>query len=278
MVLPLLLCLLAAARAQEPPPPEPPPALTTPWEQPFDLVLEEAKTQYFAGNAEAAEHLLNVLRDRAESGAEAVPAEVAAEAYIYLGELQYKAGRTREALATFEALLRRNPDQPINPYHHPREVVLAYQNVQYRLVQEREAAAAQLPAPVQPLPAWGYLPFGTPQLAQGQPGRGLAYGALQGAFGVTSLAMYTRLRHLNRELRSADFASPEERERIWARYQRERYLIQFPATAGFYLTWGVSVFDADRSWARRHGKPGGPVQVGVGVDGAGASVVVGRVF
>jgi hypothetical protein len=112
------------------------------------------------------------------------------------------------------------------------------------------------------------LPLGVPQFAQRRPAAGLVYGSLQAGFGIVSIAMHARLNRGN-VAAGPDHPFGWTSEEVRSEVSLERYLYQWPATAGFYITWGVSALDAAR-WHKRHP----PASVGLGRSEGGAPLLV----
>jgi hypothetical protein len=213
------------------------------YQQPFAEVLQVALEGYSRGDHAEAKRLLESLRQRVALDA-AVDPELAAEALIYLGEIRYGEGDYEAASAAFREVLARNPEQPVNPYRHPPEVVGLYELVRQSVLRDREAAALRA---VKPYPLWGYAPFGLPQFATDRPRRAAVYGVLQAGFGLASLASYAHLRYTN----NPDRVDPDDAAAHVQGLQRERFFVQWPVTLGFYATWALSVADGRRTHARQ---------------------------
>jgi hypothetical protein len=241
----LLLACLAATAASPGASPAPSEPVGTA-DSSFDTVLREAKQRYFQGEPQAARELLQGLQLRLYAGEEA-PWGTVVEALTYLGEIYYVQGNQQQAEIAFRYLLERDPETPISPFHHTIEVVNLFELVRTTVLSEREDATTRLP-PV-PAPLSTYLPLGIPQLAQGRTGSGLLYSGLQTALGVTSLAMYVHINGFNGpQQRGRPRLSDAERIR---QVDTLRYGVQWPATFGFYMLWGISTIDAAR-WHQRH--------------------------
>jgi hypothetical protein len=228
--------------------------------RPFAEVLEEAKGAYFSGDQEAARRVLEALRMRIRGGEE-VAWGLQVDALTYLGEIYYLRGDRDLARDAFRAILERDVDTPISPYHHSYDVVTLFDLVRSEVLKERVIPPVPVaPPPPKAAPWWIVLPLGAPQFGQRRPAAGLVYGGLQAGLGAASIALFIRLDEQER-----DDVPAEDRLRL-------RNQLQVPLTAGAYLSYGISVADAAR-WHRRH-----PASVGVGAspDGAPQVVVGGR--
>ncbi len=248
----LLFWSLLAARAAEPAPiaPETPAEAAPPLHpltSPFEQVLAAAKHEYFAGRPNQALPLFETLQRRIEAG-EQIPPEIAADALVYLGDVHLSQGRIEAAKLAFRQALAVAPEYLVNPYHHPVEVGYYFDRAREEVEAERAASAAPPPPPRPPIPLWGYLPFGVPQVAQGQPGRGLLYGGLQLGLGVTSLAVMVDLQDENGTWWAPREWREEEYEAGWRRIQTRRWAVQLPAFFGFYAVWAISVADGRETW------------------------------
>jgi hypothetical protein len=267
----LLACLAAnaASPGASPAPPEPVGAA----DSSFDTVLREAKQRYFQGEPEAARELLQGLQLRLYAGEEA-PWDTVVEALTYLGEIHYVQGNQQQAEIAFRYLLERDPEAPISPFHHTIEVVNLFELVRTTVLSERETEPVE--RPMVPAPFSTYLPLGIPQLAQGRTGGGLLYGGLQAALGVTSLVAYVNVRGSNSQQRQRPRDEPDELAR---QVDQLRYGVQWPATFGFYMLWGISTIDAAR-WHQRHLGRQRPVTLGVSPAGplGGSSLVLSGEF
>lgn len=243
------LCWSLLARAESPPASSPvaSPALSAavvdPWTTPFSDVLEHAKKVYFGGDHAEAMRVLQVLQQRAALGERVSPDDVA-EAGIYLGEIRYNLADYDGAAAAFRGVLDRDPQRSINPYLHPTEVVGLFELVRQSVQRERERAVVPSKTP---FPTWGYAPFGVGQLVVGRPRRAATFGAVQLGLGLVSIASYASLKYMN----DADRVAPEELDAHVRKVQNLRYFLQWPATIGFYATWGISVADARARYQKR---------------------------
>jgi tetratricopeptide (TPR) repeat protein len=227
-------------------------------ESSFDTVLREAKEHYFQGEPQAARELLQGLQLRLYAGEEA-PWATVVEALTYLGEIYYVQGNQQQAEIAFRYLLERDPQTPISPFHHTIEVVNLFELVRTTVLAEQE----DLPPVLAPVST--YLPLGIPQLAQGRTGAGLLYGGLQTALVVTSIVTFVQVDGLNGpEPRLRPRLPQQEREQ---RVAELRYGVQWPATFGFYMLWGISTIDAAR-WHQRHLGRQKPVSLGLSLQGS----------
>lgn len=221
----------------------------------YGEVLASAKRRYFSGKHLDALDLLQSLEIRLLQG-EAPGADLRAETLVFLGEVLYVLDRREEALRTFRTLLRADIEFPISPYHHPIEVVRAFETVREEVrVEEEEANAPEPPPPYEPppLPLQGYLPLGIPQFSEGRVGRGLVFGSLQVGFGIASLAVYSRI--------DANNVAPDMHPQGWTenqvlnQVQNQRYMVQWPLSIAFYGSWLWSHADARRTWKAAHAAP-----------------------
>lgn len=260
----VMLWLLSAAYAEPEIPPAPPDSATVvsatePADASFGAVVEAAKQKYFQGESSEARELLQGLLLRLYGGEEAEWSAVV-EALTYLGEIYYVQGEQDQAQMAFRFLLERDPNTPISPYHHAIEVVNLFELVRRNVVAARVVPPEPAPVTVtrrSPAPLWTFVPFGVPQLMQRRTALGVFYGSLQLGFGAASIALIPHLEQANRDGLGHPFGW--DATEVEGRVQRERYLLQWPATFAFYATWGISVVDAAR-WHQRH-----PKVVGVGL-------------
>lgn len=243
MSFPVLLVLLALARAEVP---EADPASEEVAQVDVATALQEARQLYFQGEHQQALAAFQRILERLQGGEVAAP-EVEAQVAMYLGEVQYQLGDRTAAWRTFEWLLRRQPDLEMSPLRHPREVIGWFDLVRQRVRQELDRPPDPVPPPP-PLPVWGYLPLGIPQLAQGQTSRGMVYGGLQLGLAGLSIGTWFRLARIN----GPNHPPGLDDDEVAALVQRERFLIQWPATVGAYAFYAVSVLDGRRTWFRRH--------------------------
>lgn len=259
MLFGLLFAALTLAQAEEPPVAADVPT-ADPFAQPFADVLAEAREQYLGGYPDEARRLLLILQQRLLDG-ETPAKEDADEALIYLGEIAYNLGDYQGATTAFRQVLARDPNASINPYAHPDNVVGFFDGVRQTVARELEALVVPPPTtPRNPWTVWSVVPFGAPQFAAGKPARGLLYAGLQTTFAVTSLAMYGHLRNINGSVKNPRPFDPEDLATNRADIQRDRLAVQWPATAGFYLTWAVSVADG-------RSQPTMPVAAPIGTHG-----------
>lgn len=205
------------------------------------VAIESAKASYLVGDVELARAALEALVSRAARGG--VPWEVEAEAWVYLGEIQYLARDVEGAVASFRMVLERSPDHPISPYEHPFDVVGAFETTRRSVLEEREAAARQRV----PMPWWSYTPLGVPQFMSGKPARGAVYLTLQVGLGAASIAATLEL---DRNRRGFDTMTVDEQIAARDRDQLLRSAWSAPTAAAFYATWAASVIDAGVSWRR----------------------------
>ncbi len=255
----ILMSLGGQALAQEPGILESP----LPQEQPsesetgdlYGEVLANAKRRYFSGNHLDALDLLQSLEIRLLQG-EFPGADLKSETLVFLGEVLFVLDRKEEALRSFTTLLQTDPEFPISPYHHPIEVVRAFESTRAEVQHQRAEALApssDTPYVAPPLPLRGYMPLGIPQFAEGRVGAGLWFGSLQMGLGIASLAMYAQL--------DANNVGPDVHPQGWTeeevmnKVQNQRYMIQWPLGIAFYGTWLWSHSDARRSWKATHRGP-----------------------
>jgi hypothetical protein len=261
-LLSLTLLFAGSARADDPatPPPEPPVAgealgepvapaadgssaespLPGPVASASDR-LERAKSSYFAGNHDDA---LVALRDLAAELEPAGEDDVRAEVLAWLGEIQFVVGDRAASWETYEALVRRWPDYTLSAFHHPAEVVEWFDLVR-RQVRPAVAPVALAPPP---LPAWGYAPLGIPQLRAGRAGRGVAFATVQIASAGASVGLYAWLAKVNGPNHPPSWPQDDVSRRV----NQLRWGAQFPATAVFWATYALSVWDARAAWRREH--------------------------
>ena len=221
----------------------------------YGEVLASAKRRYFSGEHLDALDLLQSLEIRLLQG-EAPGDDLRAETLVFLGEVLYVLDRTQEAVRTFHTLLRTDLEFPISPYHHPIEVVRAFERTREEIRVEQSQPPTPEPTPPYeppPLPLRGYLPLGIPQFSEGRVGRGLVFGSLQVGFGIASLAVYAGL--------DANNVGPDVHPQGWSenqvlnQVQNQRYMVQWPLSIAFYGTWLWSHAEARRSWKAAHPTP-----------------------
>lgn len=233
----MLPAVLAVALAQSPP--------AGPGE-PFHDALSTAKEALYEGDHEGARELLRTLAARLDGG-EDPGRSLAAEALVFLGDLELLLGEKERARAVFRVVLLEEPDHVISPYDHGEDVralfALVREDVRRELAARAPVDVPEVPAlpPPPPFPATGYLPFGAPQAAQGRSGPALGFGVGQVATATGSLVAYALI---NRSNHRPDDARSIPRGRV----QALRYGVQFPLTFAFYGLWGASVLDARRHW------------------------------
>lgn len=243
----------------------------------FAVVLERGKRLYFDGKAVEAHDALRGLQVRLLLG-ERVDKELAAEAMIWLGEIQFRLGRSDDARDAFRWLLRLDPGWPISPYAHPMEVIGEFELVRREVQEELDGRDPTLPVvTIPPTPPWVWAPLGIPQFAQRRVGAGVAWGGLQLGLGAASIGMIAHLRFINDGPTRGD-ASPHplgwDSKQVEREVQKRRYLIQWPLTFAFYGAWLGSSVDARRHWKRSHAP-----HVGVGaLPGGSQGFVVQQTF
>ena len=230
--------MLNASMAQEPAD-APESTQAQPYQLSFSQALAAAKLRYFQGDIPGATEELEGLRLRVAAGEEA-PLTLLGEVLIYLGEIYYLDGKSDVAESIFRELLSLDPQFPISPYEHPMEVVGIFEMLRRGYLR---------PAPDQPtgskrVPAWGYAPFGVSQFRQNRRKSGALYAGAQAVLGITSVVSYVHLRQVN------ELGPPPSwtEEQVQRRVRTQRYLIQWPATFGFYALWGASVVEGRRTW------------------------------
>lgn len=233
----------------------PPPSVQEEAPPPADAgaALEGAKATYFEGRHSEAVALLRDLQGRIDKG-EIDDPEIVAEVLIYLGEIQYVLGDERSARAAFRLLLERDPDYPtISPYRHPNDVVGVFELVRQSVLEDRAALLAD-PGTRRtrtPMPAWGYAPLGIPQFVSRRPARGAMYATLQVGLGAASIGTWIAIA---REVPPKGSAYTEDQK---ARLTALTYGLQWPLTAGAWLSWAISSIDAGIAWKREHPRPTG---------------------
>ena len=222
---------------------------SVPTQRPFHLALADAKTLYFQGHAEQALATFQSLRLRLSAG-EAVDWETEAECMVFLGEVQHQLGDDEGARDTFRTILEHDLEHPISPYQHGMEVVGLFETVRRALQQER-AAEWIPPTPTRnPMPFWGYLPFGAPQFGNKHLASGVVVASLQAAFGGISIGMHVHLNGLN----GTDHPEKWTDEEVPTNINGLRYGVQWPATFAFYATWIGSSAAAALQWRAKNKK------------------------
>jgi hypothetical protein len=218
----------------------------------FSVSLEAAKALYFAGDLEKSVLAFRALQLQIAQSPEAMPWEEAVDALTYLGEILVKTGDDDGARRAFRAILERDVETRISPYHHPVEVVFVFNRVKEQVEAERLAEISE-PVPVPRAPVSTYLPLGIPQLARGRLGAGLAFGGGQLVVGGAALGVYSHLWRLNGpDPNNPDVELPEQ---IEDRIRLRRYAVQWPTTFAFYGLWAGSVIEARGHWKRTHASP-----------------------
>jgi hypothetical protein len=183
-----------------------------------------------------------MLRLRVAAG-ERPPKVQHAETLVYLGEIYYLEGRSDLAEQLFKEILAIDREYPISPYEHPMEVVGMFEML--RRDTARPAAPTPPPIPkLKRLPAWGYAPFGLPQFRQGKKAQGTIFAAAQAILAVTSVASYAHLQQINGQNGAVTWSEDVTKRRV----TNERYLVQWPATIGFYACWGASIIQGGDQW------------------------------
>lgn len=240
---------ISFAQAPDDPPPivlQPVPAPLRSEEDGFALQLAKAKVSYFSGDVFEAARAFQDLWDRMREGEDPGP-EDRREALTYLAEIRYRQNALEVAEAVLRWLLDRDPEATMSPFHHPMEVVKFFETVRDKvaLEQQQKLLTPQLPPPS----VWSFMPLGIPQAHQGRTGAAVAYGGLQVALAATSIGLWVHLKRLDQ---------PDNVPAGWSRAKLERqialrtYGVNWPVSALFYATWGLSARDA-----LRHRRPNG---------------------
>jgi hypothetical protein len=264
LILAAWLALGAAAQGPEPGP-EPADAPATP--DPVELYrveLEQAKALWFQGEGDLAHERLERLFARAVAG-EAVPLALSGECAIYLGEIEMDRGLKSKADTAFTWLLQQDPNFPISPYHHPIDVVGQFEVVR-KQVRDALPPVVRLPPPR--YPAWGYAPFGVPQLRQGKRVRGAIYLGAQATLAVASVGLWVDMAIANPP--PGDWTGNPYgwgEDGATDRLLDRKFRLQWPATFGFYGLWVISVLDGQSTFRAAHAGDAGvarmPLPVGV---------------
>lgn len=243
----ILAACLAVGAGAEPPPPVPAPGASTAQES-FRAALEEAKGLWFRGETDLALAQFQRLYLRAVAG-EAIPLELSGECAIYLGEIEIEQGRYEGAEAVWRWLLLRDPGYPISPYHHPIEVIGQFEMLRKQVV---DAIPPRLPAEKVRYPAWGYAPFGIPQLRQGRGVRGGLYLGGQAVLAAVSVGAWIDLALANpsRGPFPADHPYGWTQATATQRLLERKYALNWPTTFGFYGLWVVSILDGQATFRR----------------------------
>lgn len=287
-----VLLVIVAAQAREPAPadgippeptteagsePAPAPVAPTPTPDPsptagtFRERLEGAKKLYFQGHREDALDLLAALEVAYLVDADVAPWDIMGEALVYLGEVYYYDEQADKAFATWRLVLERDPDYPrLSPFAHPPDVAGEFERLRGTI--KEEIAARPQPEP-EPVPWWTAAPLGLPQMIDGRPVRGVAYGALQIGFGAGSIASYAAIARRNVATENHPLGwTQEEQRRI---LNTERWALQVPLFAATYGVWLGSFLDARSHWKRTHAVDAVGI---VPAAGGGATIAVGGRF
>jgi len=247
----------------------------------FEAVLEHAKEVYFAGRDDEALEIFTGLQVRLLLG-ETPPWDLAATALIYVGEIQYRRGNHDEARDAFRWLLLKDPDYQISPYSHPIEVVAVFSTVRDQVRRSMGETTTE-EAPIDPMPAWGYLPLGLPQFRSKRPVAGVVFGGLQLGLTAASIGVYANLAYLNSgfpEQQGNDWL-PSEHPRGWSmkdtpgNINRVRYTVNLPLAVLAYGSYFASVFEARGHW-RRNFEPQVRVSFAPSTDGSATLILSGR--
>jgi hypothetical protein len=270
-----------AAAPPVPPAPAASPAVADEVAQSASAILDRARETYVLGDHARAQSDFEALIARDTIRGD-VPPEVLAEAMIFLGEIRYMNGDRTGAEQVFRALLTQDPSTPIRPDDHPDFVIGIFEVVRASVLAERRAEPARL----RPLPAWGFAPFGIPQIRRGQPVRGALAATFQVGFAAASVAGWVWVDNIGAQRAGVAPSSDED----WALYRKAKLVsgaFSAPAASLFYLTWGASVLDAGLGWRadQRAAAPTGTawsppaprvhLAVGVAPRPAGLDVVIG---
>ena len=242
-----LLFILSSAHAEPGAAPEDPSSETAATAG-FAELLEGAKKLYFQGHRRESLEILEDLQLRYLVDTAAVPWETAAEALVYLGEVYYFLGELDRSQKAWRLVLERAPDHPrLSPFAHPPEVAGEFEIL--RATVNREIADRPVPEPPA-VPAWTVLPLGIPQFTNGQPVRGVLYGALQVGLGAGSIAMFSHIegKNVTTDPHPDGWSIEEQRRRL----NTQRFAVQWPMTLGAYGFWLGSHLDARATWKREH--------------------------
>ena len=187
------------------------------------------------------------------------------EIHIYLGELLFMTGNRQAAFSTFESLLRKHPDTQIGVLEHDPEAVKFFEVVK-STVENTQAPPPPpfVPPPIPRLPVAGYMPFGVPQFSQKRPAAGIVFASLQASFAAISVGTYI---HLTKK-----FDKPYSQREV-SQATQLRFLVQWPASFGFWASYLASHMDARRHWKKANGP-----QLTVTVDPTNSTLLVAGQF
>lgn len=223
--------------------------------RPVDLAqaLEDAKQTYFRGGHREALAILEELQLRMLMDDEAVDREVAIGVLTYLGEIRYLMGEYELARLAFVELLKIDPEVSLSTLEHPTAIVGHLEQLRRELEATTETTVEVPPPPPEfrRLPWWGYAPLGIPQLGQQQLTRGMIYATLQTGFAIGSIGLLSHLQFFNGTLLAPRQWPAEDFSDAYQQVQTQRFALQWPLTAAFYLTWVVSHIDARQTWNSR---------------------------
>ncbi len=207
-------------------------------------LLAAARDAYLVGDHDEALKLLSRVVAMADAGGE-VPPEVLAEALAYQGELAFLDGHRAAAEAAFRRALQVQPDLRLSPYEHPLDVIGSFELVRASV----RAELSTRPVRVEPMPPWGFAPFGVPQFKSGHRGRGVAYATLQSTFLAASIGSFIYIH--GQVQRSEDPSlTIDDRMAAYDRHLLVRNAVSIPTTLAFYGTWAASTLDAGIAWRR----------------------------
>ena len=221
--------------------------------------LEYARKLYVSGCHVEALQLFRVLDTRY---ADAPASGTHLKALSFLGEVQYKLGDREASMATFQRILRLEPDYQISVLDHDPGAVSLFNLAKVVAAQEQPKPVST--APTKGLPATMYLPLGVPQFNKGRPVLGAVYSTLQIASAATSIGVFI---YMNKRW-TAPF-----RKRDATQANMLRFGVQWPAPLLFWGTYLASHFQARNQWRRDH-SPNKRVrlQIGVGREFISASI------
>lgn len=202
--------------------------------------LEHAREVYISGCPQRALLLFQDLTDN-WSGEKADRNQL--KALAFLAEVKYKLGDREGSLLTFQRILAINPGYQISVLDHDPEAVSLFKLAQ-ALRENEPPPPAPPPKPdvsSKPLklPAYGYLPFGTPQFKQRKPGLGALHATLQTTTAVASIGLHI---HMARKW-SAPFRATDVKQANVLRYG-----VQWPVTLVFWGSYLISHFQARKHW------------------------------
>ncbi len=266
MILAATLAWLSSALASEPDEPTAAAPPVDAADNSFAAALERARQAYFEGRSAEALEQFRRLELRLKTTGETPPWSEAVEAMTWLGEIQVTRGEVEDAEETFRWILERDLETPmLSSYHHPTDVVSLFEEVRIDVKNERRNAATdeepivvrERPDP----PAWAYLPFGVPQLAQGRSGLGVTLGVLQAGFGAASIVTYVRLRDMKRDLAGQDPPpSNSEIDAVYLPEHRRLKYVNWTSATVFWVSFAASIVDGRATWNKRH--PVGTLTIG----------------